>query len=420
MPRCKDGVWREWESYEGRQYTGTSSNQDDKKAQSEAMRRLAAKIVAAESGSQVLDKNITVKKWSETWLTTYIRPRVREPGQPKIKGTMTQKSYEMYEDKLALILPTVGHLKMKEVRDTHLLKILNGQAGKSKSHVGKICNVIQALFRQAYASHIISYDPSVGLKLPAVTDGKRRSLTAKERELLHEAAGIHRAGLWIETLLGTGIRPGESAPLQVKDFDFTTGLLSITKDVESGTKMTSDPKTKAGIRKIPIPDELAPKLQAAFSGRSPFDLAFPQVNGKMKTGRSIANDWLSFRRLMDILGGAETVMMRKLNGKVYRKTLKAARDGYEKAALGKDSKSILSKDLVLYCLRHTYCTDLKKKGVPVDIAMYLMGHADIRMTANIYAHDDDETAIIAAAYINPKKEITTNATTNKTMKTGTD
>ena len=43
-------------------------------------------------------------------------------------------------------------------------------------------------------------------------------------------------------------------------------------------------------------------------------------------------------------------------------------------------------DLSTYSLRHTYCTNLQKKGVDIRTAQYLMGHSDIKMTANIYTH----------------------------------
>jgi site-specific recombinase XerD len=56
----------------------------------------------------------------------------------------------------------------------------------------------------------------------------------------------------------------------------------------------------------------------------------------------------------------------------------------------------LADDFVPYLLRHTYCTDLKKQGVDLRIAKDLMGHADIKTTANIYDHDDGETLIMAA------------------------
>jgi len=48
----------------------------------------------------------------------------------------------------------------------------------------------------------------------------------------------------------------------------------------------------------------------------------------------------------------------------------------------------LADDFVPYCLRHTYCTDLAKKGIDIRTAQRLMGHASISMTADIYTHVD--------------------------------
>ena len=55
----------------------------------------------------------------------------------------------------------------------------------------------------------------------------------------------------------------------------------------------------------------------------------------------------------------------------------------------------LANDLCAYCLRHTFCTNLQKKGVDLRTAQYFMGHESIEMTANIYTHVDFE--IIGAA-----------------------
>ena len=61
--------------------------------------------------------------------------------------------------------------------------------------------------------------------------------------------------------------------------------------------------------------------------------------------------------------------------------------------------SVVAPDFVPYCLRHTYCTDLQAKGVPLKTASYLMGRSDISVTANIYAHIIDETINEAAQLI---------------------
>lgn len=51
----------------------------------------------------------------------------------------------------------------------------------------------------------------------------------------------------------------------------------------------------------------------------------------------------------------------------------------------------VADDLTPYCLRHTFCTDLQRAGVPINVAKELMGHADIQTTANIYTHRDQGT-----------------------------
>jgi site-specific recombinase XerD len=68
--------------------------------------------------------------------------------------------------------------------------------------------------------------------------------------------------------------------------------------------------------------------------------------------------------------------------------------------------SVVAPDLVPYCLRHTYCTDLQAKGVKLKTASYLMGHANISITADIYTHITDEALDEAAALIGVTKSVT--------------
>ena len=60
----------------------------------------------------------------------------------------------------------------------------------------------------------------------------------------------------------------------------------------------------------------------------------------------------------------------------------------------------LDDDFVPYFFRHTYCTDLQKKGIDIRMAQKLMGHSDISLTANIYTHFDDDLMELAAQKIN--------------------
>lgn len=80
----------------------------------------------------------------------------------------------------------------------------------------------------------------------------------------------------------------------------------------------------------------------------------------------------------------------------------------------------VANDLVPYCLRHTYCTDLQSAGVPINVAKELMGHSDISITAKIYTHHSEIAFDNAKQLINklhtPKEETCTPTCTSSVQK----
>lgn len=144
--------------------------------------------------------------------------------------------------------------------------------------------------------------------------------------------------------------------------------------MKAGTEEIGPPKSAAGIRDIPIPDVFVGALQAAQSG--PFEpVFFKPISGKRHTKRSMEFQWKNFIRALDIQMGA----------KLYRNKILV---------------SAVSDDLEPYCLRHTYCTDLQDKGVPINVARYLMGHSNISVTSKIYTHTTENALESARDKIN--------------------
>lgn len=366
--------------------------------------KIAAIKEKVKRGEDLVDGRMTVAAWADTWLTEFIDPKAREPGEAKKRGTMTRQSCRMYHAKLdSYILPAIGKMRLVDVKDVHLQKLLNAQRDMSDSHVRKMRIVLAAMFRQAKKSRLIPYDPAQDLELPAAEAGKRRSLTDYEREILLQVAATHKHGLWIRFLLATGVRPGESAPLQVYDlvFDGPQPRVKIYKDIEGGTNdVVSDPKTEAGVREVPLPASIVPDLKRAVRGKKPGAYVFPAADGKrMATASVIGARWRSFSRAMDLAMGAETTA----SGHIY--------DPSDLDALGRPlypdpenprlprNGHRIAPDLCLYCLRHTYCTDLQRQGVPLTTAQYLMGHSNITVTADIYTHSGEAEVISAGQLI---------------------
>lgn len=375
------------------------------KTEREASDKLAERKAQVKRGEYGISEKMTVRAWADEWDKTYLKPRIRKAGTEKKRGTMTQKSYEMYRQKLdGYILPEIGSQRIGKVKEAHLQQILNdaGSAGMSESHIQKLRLVMGKMFGQAVRNRVILHNPADGLELPAAKKNSRRSLTAYEREVILDVAARHRCGLWVKFLLGTGIRPGESAPLLVRDLDLKKEVVRIYKDIESGTPNTiSPPKTAAGNREVPIPKWLLSELTPYLNGRDPDEWLFPQTDGRtMKTITCIENDWRSFIRQVDLAMGAEHTA----HGHIYdpKDVMWNGEPIYPDPADPTKPRNghKVAPDLVLYCLRHTYCTDLQRAGVPLEIARMLMGHEDITTTANIYTHSGDAEVIQARDLIN--------------------
>lgn len=233
--------------YNGKKYEAIG------KTELEAMTKLAEKLAAAKRGEEIICGAMTVDAWYQQWKATYKDP----------KG-LTPKSLGMYDEKYnGYIKPRVGAMKLRDVKDTHLQQILNEQAGKSQSHVEKIRRVLRELFSRARKSRLIAYDPSEDLELPAYHAGTHRSLTDEERAVLLKVAETHPSGLYVLTLLYTGMRPGEAAALNWADVDFKNNMIHIHAAVESGSSRIKGPKTESGVRDIPIHSALLQRLQEA-------------------------------------------------------------------------------------------------------------------------------------------------------------
>lgn len=334
--------------YNGKKYEATG------KTELEAMTKLAEKLAAAKRGEETVGGSMTVNAWFRQWLELYKEP----------KG-LTQKSLGMYTEKYnGYIKPRIGTMKLKDVKDVHLQRILNEQSGMSYYHVEKVRRVIRELFSRARKSRLIAYDPSEDLQLPGASKGSHRSITEDERAVILKVAETHPSGLWILTLLYTGMRPGETAALNWADIDFKDQEIHVHAALESGSNRIKAPKTKAGERDIPIHALLLPRLLKAQG--EPFSPVFPTKTGGRQNSGSMYRLWKSFKRAMDIEMGA----------KVYR---------------NKVVNSLVAEDLTPYCLRHTFATDCARAGVPLETVRWLIGHEDISTTANIYQHRDTAT-----------------------------
>ena len=170
-------------------------------------------------------------------------------------------------------------------------------------------------------------------------------------------------------LLKTGLRISELCGLTVADIDFKNEVVIIDhqllKSKEQGYYIET-PKTKSGIRQVPLSRETIQAFQRVMKKRpkaEPFVIDgrgnFLFVNQKGKPKVAIDYNMLFVR------------MVKKYN---------------------KHHKDNPLPHITPHTLRHTFCTRLASKNMNPKDLQYIMGHSNISITMNWYAHASIDTA----------------------------
>ena len=239
------------------------------------------------------------------------------------------------------IVHGIGDRPMSHVRPIMLQKYLN-ELDLADGTIKKRYDLIRQVFYHAYINGVTDTDYTLGLVRPRgkpTVNG--RSITDEERITLLEALDGHRGELFCKLMLYCGLRPSEVQALDWSDISLKQRTISVSKALKPDGSIGA-PKTVSAYRVVPIPEHFMALLKSSMSSGDIFS-----HNPKWR------------RRMWESI--------RKQTGVSYN----------------------------LYDLRHTYCTDLEKMGVPINIASRLMGHSSINITSKIYTHASVEAVEIA-------------------------
>ena len=218
-----------------------------------------------------------------------------------------------------------------------------------------------------------SYRHVVGHGITVIEDDRERkaTLTPKQEESLlafMEQDTVYRKYRdEVIILLGTGLRISEFCGLTTA-LDFKNRQINVDhqllRDADIGYYIET-PKTKNGIRQIPMSREVYQALKRVLKNRgnaAPFS-----VEG-YKNFLFLKNDG-----------------MPKVSAN-YDSMLKGLVKKYNK-----QNKEQLP-NITPHILRHTFCTRLANAGMNPKALQYIMGHANITMTLNYYAHATYDSA----------------------------
>jgi integrase len=76
----------------------------------------------------------------------------------------------------------------------------------------------------------------------------------------------------------TYLRPGELRELRWADVELERGIISVTRAWDSREDRVKEPKTRHGVRDLPIESALKPLLTRMRKGAQPTDLVAPLLS----------------------------------------------------------------------------------------------------------------------------------------------
>lgn len=244
------------------------------------------------------------------------------------------------------IFPEIGMMRVNVISSKHCQIIMNRLAGKSKSLVNTVYQALKFVFGRAMADNMIVKDPTAQLIRPRSTSNRRRALTPEEREIVLKVAATDRRYYGYLLMLLCGCRPSEAFECKGSDLSEINGIPTLHI---RGTK------TALSDRFVPVPRYLSNLVKNTLK---------TDYIAQNRHGNKIANQarlWRSFKRQMNIAMGCA----------LYRNEI---------------VEDLVAPDLVPYCFRHEFCTECARKGIDVRVTQKLMGHATIKMTAEIYTN----------------------------------
>ena len=170
----------------------------------------------------------------------------------------------------------------------------------------------------------------------------------------------------IIVLLRTGLRISEFCGLTVNDLDFTNRVINIDHQLIKLKRnyIVQPPKSENGVRQIPMSDEVYQSLKNILKHRRK-------------------------QRELEIDG--------------YKDFLFINRNGNPNVAVNYEAvfRSLVNKynskheeqlpRITPHVMRHTFCTRLANAGMNPKALQYVMGHSNITITLNLYAHASLET-----------------------------
>jgi integrase len=138
-------------------------------------------------------------------------------------------SYVLYRH----IMPEFGPMRMVDILPEHVREWVTSMKAKglAPASIAGAKVILSAIFTTALNDQVTFLHPCKGVKIPPVPIKPRTIITPEQFAELYEALPDDDSRLFVETAIESGARWGELAELRVRDLDFSSRMLTISRAV---------------------------------------------------------------------------------------------------------------------------------------------------------------------------------------------
>lgn len=350
MTQRKDGRWQK-SLVIGRKENGSYQRKTVYgRTQKELNQKVADLTVQLHMGTYMDNDRMTFREIGELWIENY----------KNATSEGTRKRYEIIMRKH--LFPELGMLRIKGLKPLHLQSIINRCAaeGYASRTMAEIKHTASQILDAAVENDLLFRNVFQKVKIPKVPANERRALTPEERDFITSCWREHRMGLPVMIMMYCGLRRGEMRALTWNDIDLAKRELSVSKSVcnANNRPQIKSPKSRAGVRIVPIPDALMEVLRGAQKNSI---YVCASVSGEIMTESAYRCAWSSYLHFLNIRAGGRDASRAR-------------------------PKVVAFPHITAHMLRHTYASLLYDAGVDVKSAQKFLGHASLEMTLGIYTH----------------------------------
>ncbi len=311
-------------------------------------RQLVEAAHVNDQGPNKDDNPLTVGQFLDMWLDRIAKPRVR---------AQTYKGYEV--NVRVHLKPAIGKiglakLQAADVQDLIDRKVREGLSPKSVRYMhGILRNALNRAIRWDY----IQRNPAAHVDGPRVVQQEIQPFTREEAQRFLRAIRGDRLEALYTVALTMGLRQGEALGLRWSDVDLDMGYIRINRQLQRVDHKYElvEPKTARSRRHLAVPGAIVGALRAHKERR---DAEREAARGRWHDSN------LVFCRPDGYPLSASVVTHR------FQEVL-------EKAGLARRR---------FHDLRHSCATLLLAQGVSPRVVMDVLGHSQISLTMNTYAH----------------------------------